>query len=115
MVPGPPSRAPSAQPPSRGPSAEPLGVLSVARNPGLARISTIFAATTLAGGLAMMFDRVSPSSYDTVSALWNLAFDVGYGVGGAGFCVLALETGYPPAFAITAALMAIALCLWKRS
>jgi MFS family permease len=196
-VPGLPSRAPSAEPPSRQPSAEPLGVLSAARNPGLARISAIFAATTLAGGivatfvplavhggaalalfvqaaaatvtrwwagkygdrhgsakllvpsvviaavgiaalvfvgspaavfvgmllfgagfgvaqnasLAMMFDRVSSSGYDTVSALWNLAFDVGYGIGGAGFGLLALETGYPPAFAITAALMALAAYL----
>jgi MFS family permease len=184
-VPGLPSRAPSAEPPSRQPSAEPLGVLSAARNPGLAGgIVATFVPLAVHGGaalalfvqaaaatvtrwwagkygdrhgsakllvpsvviaavgiaalvfvgspaavfvgmllfgagfgvaqnasLAMMFDRVSSSGYDTVSALWNLAFDVGYGIGGAGFGLLALETGYPPAFAITAALMALAAYL----
>ena len=59
--------------------------------------------------LAMMYDRVSASGYDTVSALWNLAFDVGYGLGGAGFGLLAVRAGYPVAFGATAALMALTL------
>ncbi|WP_373463958.1 hypothetical protein [Streptomyces canus] len=59
--------------------------------------------------LTLMYARVSASSYGTVSALWNLAYDGGMGVGAAGFGVLAGVTGYPWAFAATAALMLIAL------
>jgi predicted MFS family arabinose efflux permease len=59
--------------------------------------------------LTLMFERVPPSGYDTASALWNLAYDSGLGVGGAGFGVLAAQTGYSAAFACTAALMLVAL------
>ncbi|MGW7544107.1 MFS transporter [Streptomyces sp. NPDC054770] len=59
--------------------------------------------------LALMYARVPASSYGTVSALWNLAYDGGMGVGAAGFGVLAGLTGYPWAFAVTAVLMLGAL------
>ncbi|MGW3286566.1 MFS transporter [Streptomyces sp. NPDC001002] len=59
--------------------------------------------------LTLMYARVSASSYGTVSALWNLAYDGGMGVGAAGFGVLAGVTGYPWAFAVTALLMLGAL------
>jgi predicted MFS family arabinose efflux permease len=59
--------------------------------------------------LTMMFDRVPASGYGTVSALWNLAYDGGLGVGATGFGVLTARTGYPAAFALTAALMLAAL------
>ncbi|MFK0107365.1 MFS transporter [Streptomyces sp. NPDC091217] len=59
--------------------------------------------------LALMYARVPASSYGTVSALWNLAYDGGMGVGAAGFGVLAGLTGYPWAFAATAVLMLGAL------
>ena len=59
--------------------------------------------------LTLMYARVSASSYGTVSALWNLAYDGGMGVGAAGFGVLAGLTGYPWAFAVTAVLMLGAL------
>ncbi|MFL6110016.1 MAG: hypothetical protein ACJ786_01485 [Catenulispora sp.] len=59
--------------------------------------------------LALMYARVSAASYGTVSALWNLAYDGGMGVGAAGFGVLAGLTGYPWAFAVTAVLMLGAL------
>jgi predicted MFS family arabinose efflux permease len=59
--------------------------------------------------LTMMFDAVPPSGYDTASALWNLAYDGGLGLGGVAFGVLAARTGYPVAFAVTAALMLVAL------
>lgn len=59
--------------------------------------------------LTLMYARVSAASYGTVSALWNLAYDAGMGVGAAGFGVLAGLTGYPWAFAATAALMLIGL------
>jgi predicted MFS family arabinose efflux permease len=59
--------------------------------------------------LALMFDRVPPSGYGTVSAMWNLAYDAGLGLGAAGFGVLAARTGYSAAFAVTAALVLVAL------
>jgi predicted MFS family arabinose efflux permease len=59
--------------------------------------------------LSIMFERVTPAGYGTVSALWNLAFDAGLGLGAAGFGVLASQTGYPAAFATTAGLMLVAL------
>jgi len=64
--------------------------------------------------LALLFDRVSTSGYGTVSALWNLAYDAGLGLGATGFGVLAAQTGYPAAFALTAALMLAALpAAWR--
>ena len=59
--------------------------------------------------LSLMFNRASTSGYGTVSALWNLAYDAGLGVGAAGFGLLAAQTGYPIAFALTAALVLAAV------
>lgn len=64
--------------------------------------------------LAVMFDRVGPSGYGTVSAIWNLAFDAGMGLGAAGFGVLVAYTGYPVGFAVTGALMLVALVPARR-
>jgi predicted MFS family arabinose efflux permease len=57
----------------------------------------------------LMYDRVAESGYGAVSAMWNLAYDGGMGLGAAGFGVLAIRTGYPAAFALTAALMSAVL------
>jgi predicted MFS family arabinose efflux permease len=57
----------------------------------------------------LMYNRVAESAYGAVSAMWNLAYDGGMGVGAAGFGVLATRTGYPAAFALTAALLLTAL------
>jgi MFS family permease len=43
------------------------------------------------------------------STIWNLAYDAGYGTGPAVFGLFAARTGYPPAFALTGALMLAAL------
>ncbi len=59
--------------------------------------------------LMLMFERAPASTYGTVSAVWNLAYDAGMGLGAAAFGVLAARTGYPAAFALTAALIPIAL------
>jgi MFS family permease len=59
--------------------------------------------------LALMFSRASPSAFGTVSAIWNLAFDAGLGVGAAGFGAIAAQSSYPIAFALTAGLMLAAL------
>jgi predicted MFS family arabinose efflux permease len=69
-----------------------------------------FGATQNAS-MTLMLNRVAPSAYGTVSAIWNLAFDAGIGVGAFGFGVVAARTGYAPAFALTAALMLAALVL----
>lgn len=55
--------------------------------------------------LTLMFDRVSPSGYDAVSAVWNVGYDAGLGIGAVAFGVVSTHTGYPIAFALLAALM----------
>jgi predicted MFS family arabinose efflux permease len=57
----------------------------------------------------LMLGRVAPSGYPTVSAIWNLAFDAGLGLGAASFGAVATHTGYPVGFALTAALVLAAL------
>lgn len=57
----------------------------------------------------LMLNRVPESGYDTVSALWNMAYDGGWGLGAALFGMLAVHTGYSPAFALTAVLVLVAL------
>jgi len=58
---------------------------------------------------ALMIDRMPPSGLGTASALWNLAYDAGYGAGPILFGLLVGHTGYPAAFALTAVLMLAAL------
>jgi predicted MFS family arabinose efflux permease len=55
--------------------------------------------------LTLMYDRAGESGYSAVSALWNLAYDGGMGLGAAGFGLLAVHTGYPAAFVLTAAVL----------
>ena len=57
----------------------------------------------------VMYDRVPESAYGASSALWNLAYDGGMGLGAAGFGVLALHTGYPIAFVLVAGVLAAAV------
>ncbi|MFC9080389.1 MFS transporter [Streptomyces sp. NPDC057062] len=58
--------------------------------------------------LTLMYARVPESGYGTVSALWNVAYDGGMGLGAVGFGAAA-HTRYPAAFALTAAVMLVAL------
>jgi len=60
---------------------------------------------------ALMIDRTpgSGSGYGTASALWNLAYDAGYGTGPIVFGVFVAHTGYPAAFALTGLLILAAL------
>jgi MFS family permease len=55
--------------------------------------------------LTIMFDRVSPSGYDAVSAVWNVGYDAGLGIGAVVFGFVSTHTGYPVAFALLAAFM----------
>ncbi len=57
----------------------------------------------------LLIDRAPISGYGTASALWNLAYDSGYGAGPAVFGVFVVCTGYPAAFALTGMLMLAAL------
>lgn len=55
--------------------------------------------------LTLMFSRVPASGYSTVSAVWNIAYDLGWGAGAAGIGIVVVHHGYPVAFALTAVLM----------
>ncbi|MBN6034295.1 MFS transporter [Amycolatopsis sp. 195334CR] len=59
--------------------------------------------------LAVMFDRVPEAAFGRVSVLWNIAYDAGLGAGAVGFGLVVGGTGYPVAFAATAALLFAAL------
>lgn len=59
--------------------------------------------------LTLLFDRVSAAGYDMASAMYNLAYDAGMGLGAAGFGAVAVRIGYPGAFLLTGALMLVAL------
>jgi MFS family permease len=59
--------------------------------------------------LAMMFERVPATGHARVSALWNLAYDGGMGIGAVSFGALAGLTGYSVGFALTALVVATAL------
>jgi predicted MFS family arabinose efflux permease len=64
--------------------------------------------------MTVMLGRVAPSGFGTVSAIWNLAYDLGIGAGAFGFGVVAAQTGDPAAFGVTAAVVLAALVpLWR--
>src|SRR5262249_32309596 len=67
---------------------------------------------------ALMIDRMATTSGSsgpgTASALWNLAYDAGYGAGPVIFGLFVNQTGYPAAFALTGALMLAVLPVARR-
>jgi predicted MFS family arabinose efflux permease len=71
---------------------------------GMALFGCGFGVTQIAT-MTLMLSRVAPSGFGTVSAIWNLAYDLGIGAGAFGFGVVAAQTGYPAAFAVTAGLV----------
>src|SRR4029077_4729102 len=64
--------------------------------------------------LVLMIDRVPASGIGAASALWNLAYDAGYGAGPAAFGLFVGHTGYPAAFAATGVLILAALPAGRR-
>jgi len=58
---------------------------------------------------ALLMSRVPPASFGTASALWNLAYDAGYGAGPAVLGLVVGRTGYAAGFALTAILILTAL------
>jgi MFS family permease len=65
--------------------------------------------------LTLMYSRVPVTGFGAISALWNLAYDGGMGVGAAAFGLLAPHTGYPLAFALAAVPMLAILPMARRS
>jgi predicted MFS family arabinose efflux permease len=101
-------------------AASALGVLALvfAASPAvmLAGIAAFGAGwgVSLNATLALILDRVAPSGYKAASTLWYVAYDAGLGLGAAGFGVVAAGTGYPAAFALTAALVLAAILRARR-
>lgn len=63
---------------------------------------------------ALMIDRAPSADLGTASAIWNLAYDGGYGAGPAVFGLFVGFCGYPVAFALVGLLMLIALPSARR-
>jgi predicted MFS family arabinose efflux permease len=59
--------------------------------------------------LVLMFERIDRADYGRASALWNLAYDAGVGVGAVGFGLLAGPLGYSTGFAVVGGVLALAL------
>jgi predicted MFS family arabinose efflux permease len=59
--------------------------------------------------LTLLFEGVTSAGYDMASAMYNLAYDAGMGLGAAGFGAVVVRIGYPGAFLLTGALMLLAL------
>jgi predicted MFS family arabinose efflux permease len=100
-----------------GVAAATLGVLGVAVALAACPVAVIPAMALFGAGfgvvqnssLVLMYRRAPAGGYGTVSAMWNVAYDAGLGLGGTGFGVLAAHGSYPAAFGLTAALMLAAL------
>lgn len=61
--------------------------------------------------LTQLLQRAAPTQADSVSAVWNAAYDAGLGVGGIGIGALAAAAGFAAAFAIAAIGFAAVACL----
>jgi MFS family permease len=58
--------------------------------------------------LTLMLSRVPPAGYGTVSAAWNVAYDLGWGLGAAAAGAVVGSAGYPGTFLLAAGLVAVA-------
>jgi MFS family permease len=83
----------------------------------LGSLVAIFAGMTAFGAgfgilenatFALMIEQLPEAK---ASALWNLAYDAGYGAGPAVFGLICVRTGYPAAFGLTSALILAAIPL----
>jgi MFS family permease len=64
--------------------------------------------------LALMYARVPPREYGTVSAIWNGAYDLGMGAGALAVGTLVTLTGFGAAFVVIAVGMLPALAMARR-
>jgi predicted MFS family arabinose efflux permease len=58
-----------------------------------------------------MLAAATPTQYGAVSAAWNVAYDLGWGMGSAAVGLVVASAGFPVAFAVTAAAVAAMLPL----
>jgi predicted MFS family arabinose efflux permease len=64
--------------------------------------------------LTIMYERSDTGAYPAVAAIWNAAYDTGMAVGAFVVGMLVASTGYSTAFAVTAAVMALAAAAAPR-
>jgi MFS family permease len=100
--------------------ALPVAALGMAAMMALGSPVVIFAGMVLFGAgfgvienatFAQLIEQLPEAK---ASALWNLAYDAGYGAGPAVFGLICVRTGYPAAFALTSALILAAVPLALR-
>ena len=103
--------------PSVGASAAGLAAFAWTSSPALLWLAAVLFGvgfgTAQAATSTAMFDHARPAQYAAVSAVWNLAFDTGLGVGAAAFGILASHTGYPAGFIATAGVVLLTLILLR--
>jgi len=97
------------------------GMLVLALVPGTAAVLASMVAFGAGFGAAQsasmtaMLAAVPASGFGTASAVWNMAYDLGWGVGAAGIGLVVAGGGYSAAFAVTAAVAAgLALATRRR-
>ena len=92
-----------------------LAALGMAAMMVLSSPVVLFAGMVLFGGgfgvienatFALLIEQLPEAK---ASALWNFAYDAGYGAGPAAFGLICVRTGYPVAFALTGALILAAV------
>ncbi|WP_250034685.1 MFS transporter [Paractinoplanes maris] len=100
--------------------------LSAAGTAGLALIgrpAAVIAAALIFGAgfgllqnatLALMYDRMPAGDESTVSAVWNIAYDLGMAAGALGAGLLVVPLGYPATFVVAAAVTLTAYVLILR-
>jgi predicted MFS family arabinose efflux permease len=96
---------------------------------GMAAVAAIDAPAAVLGGsvvfgagfgvlqtasLAMMYARAPRGGEDAVSAIWNMAFDLGMAAGAFGAGLVVSPLGFPVTFVLTAALILPALAIVRR-
>jgi len=114
-VPGLPRRASAPQAASRHRVVAGLGKC-LAHAPGgdLLRVDGAGFGPLQNATLVLMYARVPAGGEDTVSALWNAAYDLGMAAGALGAGLLVTVIAYPATFVLTAAVMLPALVLVHR-
>jgi MFS family permease len=98
-----------------------VAALGMAAMMALGSPAAIFAGMVLFGAgfgvienatFALLIEQLPEAK---ASALWNLAYDAGYGAGPAVFGLICVRTGYPVAFALTGALVLAAVpAAWRE-
>jgi predicted MFS family arabinose efflux permease len=68
-----------------------------------------------AASLTTMLQSVPPDRYGAVSAAWNAAYDLGWGVGALGVGLVVASLGVPAGFAAAAVLTLTALPLTRNA